>query len=241
MIYIFDVDGTLTPSRETIFPEFANWFSWWMLSEQSQGNKVMLVTGSDRTKTQEQLGEKILSRIDYCFNCMGNTVYKGQELVYDYKLEEPETLKEFLELCLGRSTYPSRYGNHIEHRGSMINFSVVGRNAVGQQRTHYYEWDKVNHERAAIADQICNLFGQQGLTATVGGETGIDISAVGRDKSQVMSYIDQPTVFFGDRIDPSGNDWSLAKALEADARFKHKIVPVQNWKQTWNVLKMPNN
>ena len=40
--FIFDVDGTLTPSRQAMDPEFKEWFIDFI-----KANKVWLVTGSD--------------------------------------------------------------------------------------------------------------------------------------------------------------------------------------------------
>ena len=46
MNYIFDIDGTLTPSRLKIDPEFEQFFLEWM-----KDKKVYFVTGSDKDKT----------------------------------------------------------------------------------------------------------------------------------------------------------------------------------------------
>ena len=54
--YIFDVDGTLTPSRQTINDDFAVFFSDFCAERD-----CYLVTGSDREKTIEQVGEEIYS------------------------------------------------------------------------------------------------------------------------------------------------------------------------------------
>ena len=55
--YLFDVDGTLTPSRGVIEPNFAKWF----LNFCKRKN-VILVTGSDRPKTLISFGENIKYR-----------------------------------------------------------------------------------------------------------------------------------------------------------------------------------
>jgi len=44
--FLFDVDGTLTPSRKKINSQFAIWFLYF-----AQNNPVSLVTGSDNPKT----------------------------------------------------------------------------------------------------------------------------------------------------------------------------------------------
>ena len=57
--FIFDVDGTLTPSRKKINPQFALWFLYF-----SQNNTVSLVTGSDNPKTLEQIGPEICMSVN---------------------------------------------------------------------------------------------------------------------------------------------------------------------------------
>ena len=53
--FIFDVDGTLTPSREEIDGDFAVFFGNFCAE-----NDVYLVTGSDKEKTIEQVNFGIL-------------------------------------------------------------------------------------------------------------------------------------------------------------------------------------
>ena len=68
--YIFDVDGTLTPSRCKIDSEFCIWFSTF-----TENNDVYLVTGSDREKTIEQVGELVYDRAKRVYQCGGNDVW----------------------------------------------------------------------------------------------------------------------------------------------------------------------
>ena len=51
MKFIFDVDGTLTPSRRQIEPDFLQFFLDFV-----DNHEVYLVTGSNREKTIEQIG-----------------------------------------------------------------------------------------------------------------------------------------------------------------------------------------
>ena len=48
MIYIFDVDGTLTQSRNVIDPKFKTFFQAFI-----KKNRVWLISGSDKDKTIE--------------------------------------------------------------------------------------------------------------------------------------------------------------------------------------------
>ena len=56
MNYVFDVDGTLSESRQTIQLDFRLWFLKWM-----KDKNVFIVTGSDRAKTLEQIGHEIVA------------------------------------------------------------------------------------------------------------------------------------------------------------------------------------
>ena len=70
--YIFDVDGTLTPSRGRMDKEFSLWFGKFCIE-----NDVYLVTGSDRPKTIEQIGEYLYSKCKRVYQCSGNDVWEG--------------------------------------------------------------------------------------------------------------------------------------------------------------------
>ena len=62
--FIFDVDGTLTPSRGLIDLEFKAFFNTFCLT-----NDVYLVTGSDLAKTVEQLSEPTYNLAKRVYNC----------------------------------------------------------------------------------------------------------------------------------------------------------------------------
>jgi len=225
MILLFDVDGTLTPSRGTMDTEFKRFFM--------QLPNFSLVTGSDVDKTIEQVGQDVFEKADYCFNCSGNDVYQKGKQIYTSDWEPSAELIQFLKQCLESSPYTQRYGNHIEIRTGMVNFSIVGRNAVGDQRTQYHEWDNMAKERKDISRSLKFKFPK--LTAEVGGETGIDIYPLGNDKSQAIKYFpDAPIHFFGDRCEPGGNDHSIATKLD-------NVSHVRGWQDTWKILKYPTD
>lgn len=226
--FIFDVDGTLTPSRGIIQQEFHDYF----LKFCSDFN-VYLVTGSDYPKTREQLGDKILDKVALSFNCAGNSNWtKGKE-VYRNDFVYEESLIDFLNEQLKDSKFMNKTGNHIENRPGMINFSVVGRNCTLEQRYLYRQWDDHKQERKMISERIMKKF--PGIVAQVAGETGIDIYEEGRDKSQVLKWIATPIIFYGDKMQYGGNDYPLAKRLEAVPNCKS--VSVRNWTETYRCLR----
>lgn len=225
--YVFDVDGTLTPSRQMMNQKFENWFEQFATC-----NAVYLVTGSDREKTLEQIGNTIYNLAVRVYNCSGNDVYEQDRCIRTNKWTLPDLARTFLISCEYESDFSIRTGNHIEERPGTVNFSVVGRNATPEQRAAYVDFEAQNGERRKIADAFNTMFPD--LEAKVGGETGIDIYRKGADKSQILVDFDPPNdtiYFFGDRMEPSGNDYPLAKALD----FKNCFQP-SNWQETWKLL-----
>lgn len=229
-IFIFDVDGTLTPSRKMIDLKFKKFFN-----EFCKNNTVWLVTGSDKKKTVEQIGEDTYNLAHTVYNCNGNDVWQGKKHVRTNEWKLVGKPHEWLSEQLTHSDFLVRTGNHFEHRPGMVNFSVVGRNANHEQRQHYVKWDKERDERKNIASMFNSIFPD--LEAKVGGETGIDISPKGSDKSQILidTTVKDRVYFFGDAMQPGGNDEPLAQLiLDEDCGQCYNI---QNWQNTWTILK----
>jgi phosphomannomutase len=229
--FIFDVDGTLTPSRQKINADFQRWFL-----EFTYSNYVYLVTGSDYEKTVEQLGNTICENVERVYNCSGSDVYEGGNSVRTSEWEVPPALQDLMFGWLQGSRFPIRTGNHMEERPGMVNFSIVGRNCTAVQRKEYVEYDKANRERETIAGIINSVFDD--ITATVGGETGIDIHPTGADKSQILKDFDPENdilQFFGDAMFKGGNDYPLKKQIiDNDLGFCYNI---KDYKETWKILK----
>lgn len=230
--FIFDVDGTLTPSRGVIDPQFKEFFL-----EFIEKQAVWLVTGSDYPKTLEQLGRDICENVVTVYNCSGNdTFFKGKR-VNTKPFNPPQELYDLMHGWLQTSSFPLRMGNHIEERAGTINFSIIGRPyepplTLGERKL-YIKHDLENRERESIAYQINYEFPD--VTATVGGETGVDIYRKGGDKSQILDDFDAPyndIYFFGDKMEVGGNDYPLGKNLKPE-----NVFPVKDWRDTWYKLR----
>ena len=227
--YIFDVDGTLTPSRQKIQSDFLRFLFGFTFD-----NEVYLVTGSDRAKTLEQVTPELYDNCERVYNCSGSDVYEGDTNVYRSEWELPWDVERFLNDELDYSSFPLRNGNHIERRPGGINFSILGRDKdpfLG--RAEYMRWDKDNDERAVIADRLRNSF--PGLSVALGGQTGIDIGPYGSDKSQILRDFseDDELYFFGDRCEEGGNDHTLAKEVEKRGGFSYNV---RDYNETWKLL-----
>lgn len=228
-VYIFDVDGTLTPPRQKINKQFASFFV--SFCEQKP---VFLATGSDYKKVKEQITKDIISKVDGIFTCMGNELWVNDEKVYFKELKIPAEVQLWLTGQLYESKYPKeKCGNiHFEHRTGMLNFSVVGRDISKDIRSEYSNWDKISKEREKIVKNFNKLFKHYNLEACIGGEISIDIQKTGSDKGQIFDYLSfyKTKVFFGDKCKPSGNDYSLYQKCE----FKFSV---DSWLHTSSILK----
>ena len=238
-IYIFDVDGTLTPSRRPMTEDFAKFFDKW-----SSKNKFYLVSGSDLDKIKEQIPIAYLDRAEGVFTCGGNKFYIGNKLEYEKTFKPPETLLTYLGELIRFSETPVQSTNHREDRGAMLNFSVVGRDCTLEERQKYFEWDNEVGERREIAEYITRTWPK--LDAVIGGQISIDIVPKGKDKSQVLDVIKQERlvqpdkyIFLGDRIEEGGNDYPLAKLMGKTEGCRY--YKVEDYKETKQILESLND
>ena len=207
--YIFDVDGTLTPSRSQIDKSFQAFFIKFCCTY-----PVYLVTGSDRQKTVDQLGLDICYRARRVYNCSGSDAYERDVNVYRDDWELPKQVEKFLEDELAYSCFPIRNGSHIERRPGGVNFSILGRGKdTFNGREEYVKWDKERLERVDIAERLKTQFPD--LEVQVGGQTGLDLAPKGSNKSQILRDFDKTDDlhFFGDMMEEGQNDYPLAMAI----------------------------
>ena len=222
--FIFDVDGTLTPSRQQMDFEFMCFMIKFCCTYD-----VYLVTGSDRAKTVEQVGLDVYNRSIRVYNCSGADVYEKDINVYKSDWKMPEEVEKFLQDELDYSQFPIRCGNHIEKRPGGINFSILGRGEGVNlpDREEYVKWDRNTGERISIADRLKNQFSD--LNVQIGGQTGLDISD--NDKSQILRDFnpEDEIHFYGDMMEEGQNDYPLAKAVKEWGGYPHHV---KNWEDT---------
>ena len=231
--YIFDVDGTLTPSRQQIDSDFEKY-----MLDFSDKEEVYLVTGSNREKTIEQIGNDLFQKAKRVYNCSGSDVYEGDINVYRDEWEIPSDVEEFLLDELHHSKFPVRTGTHIERRPGGINFSILGRGqgVVLEERDEYVKWDRKYDERKNIARKIKERFPD--LEVQVGGQTGLDISPLGRNKGQILRDFgkDDFIYFYGDMMAEGQNDFPLANIIRTkEIGFTYHV---HSYEHTWDILNL---
>lgn len=225
--YLFDVDGTLTNPREPANPEFCRHFAEWVLSVQSGGSEVFLVTGSDKPKTLEQIGSPLYRLMNGVYQNCGNQFFIRNSLVYESRWAISAHLRLDLLILAERSVWFGKATHNIEERVGMANFSTIGRTATPQQRAAYAMWDEATGERQRNAEWLSMRYPR--LQFDIGGEISTDIYPKGKDKSQVLEHMDQYTVFFGDKCDEGGNDYKISRGAD-------KFHQVNGWKETLSII-----
>jgi len=214
-MYLFDVDGTLTPPRNPMVKKFRDKFIKWC-----KGKTVYLVSGSDFVKIKEQVGD-IVNLVDGVYADSGNSLWVKSKLIKYNRWDKAYEVIIYCRKLLKKSKYPIKTGVHYELRNGMVNFSVVGRNCNQQQRKDYYNWDSISKERKKICKKIRREFPE--VDVVIGGQISVDIYPKGWDKSQVLKDLQSITLFFGDKTYRGGNDYCIAK------RLKKRAIQVEGW------------
>ncbi|CAB3409652.1 unnamed protein product [Caenorhabditis bovis] len=215
-ILVFDVDGTLTASRQKITHRMLEF-----MTEARKKLPLAIVGGSDFHKITEQLAdssEDLLSRYDYVFSENGLFGYKGTEqlpkqsivqTVGDAKLQE---LINFALRYMSDIVLPVKRGNFVEFRNGMINLSPIGRSCSLEERLQFVEVDKAQGIRSKFVKALEEKFGKDGLQFAIGGQISVDVFPKGWDKTFCLRYLenDYDTIhFFGDKTAPGGNDHEI--------------------------------
>lgn len=211
-LYVFDMDGTLTPPRLAMTTEFAEPFLKWQ-----QKHQCFIATGSDYHKVTEQLPQNVIEAFSGIYSSMGNVLTCKKNITYQKEFEADPKLFEMLEDYRKKTFYPNRlFPNYIEKRIGMINFSVLGRNCPYEERLKYAAWDKENKEREKIKSELHQQFPEYDIA--IGGAISMDITPKGCGKGQIAHHLrenfpDEKIIFFGDKTFVGGNDYELAHAL----------------------------
>jgi len=226
-LLLFDIDGTLTEPMKTISMDM---ICALQLIKDTQRYDLGVVGGSDRKKAEYQLGSVVLDELmDITFHENGTVVYQKGKHVSSTSLEDifsREQINHLLTYLLGllfqADNIPKRTGTFIERRSCVLNVSPVGRNATKEERLEFYLWDQQSKCRETMKKQILTDWNEKGVDAVIGGEISIDVFPKGMDKRSCLRHIDpdqyQNIYFFGDRMEPGGNDHALATHEAVQAR-----------------------
>ena len=211
ILFLFDIDGTLCDIRCKAPKKIID-----MLLQLKTKVNIGFVGGSDLQKQKEQIGENILDIFHYGFPENGLQYFK------DGILQNSKSIIEFLGednfkklinnilLILSNVDCPKKRGLFIETRNSMVNISPIGRSCNYHERLEFFEFDKKHNIRKEIILNLKNITDELNLVCSIGGQISIDIFPKGWDKTYCLNYVEEQIIyFFGDRIQPGGNDYEI--------------------------------
>lgn len=238
IVFLSDMDGTLTPARMPMAFDFELFFLDFV-----KKHTFFVVSGSDFQKVNEQMSGAIIDNLAGLFCSMGNELYINSKLIYSNEFNPVPDLLERLEAYRKNTTYPGPlFDNYIERRPGMLNFSVLGRNCPTPQRNKYQKWDDIHKERFRIAEELSEAYPNYEIS--VGGNISIDIVPHGFGKEQVISQIRKKhskskIIFLGDRTEKGGNDYLLTQALSSIENTE--VISVTGPEQTLEFLERYRN
>nr|QSE03621.1 phosphomannomutase [Metchnikovella dogieli] len=219
-IVLFDVDGTLTPSRLLIKQEMVD-----LLTRLKEKVMIGFVGGSNIEKQKEQVGDMTCGFFDFSFPENGLTAYKGTSLISETSFlqnigeEKYKHLVNFTLRYIADLDIPIKRGTFVELRKGMINVSPIGRNCTYEERLEFSRLDDEMGIRNRMVEEYKKVFEGYGLSFSIGGQISIDIFPIGWDKTFCLRHLHQYNFeeihFFGDKTNEGGNDFEI---------FNHKEV-----------------
>ena len=228
-LFLFDMDGTLTPARKKM--------GFKVLSAleklQRAGWEIGIISGSDYEYIEQQCDLLFdLSPIDvrkiHFLPCNGTKYYKDFKKVWEYdmrsKLGSDLMKSVYRTLLRYQGNIVSVYrdtpltGNFFQMRGSVLNWCPIGRNAMEADRKKWLEIDEKWMIRAMYIDRFNSEFNSEEITIKLGGETSFDIYPKGWNKTFPLDkepFSEYKKIYFaGDRCLKSGNDEELYNHLK---------------------------
>ncbi|KAI9229052.1 MAG: phosphomannomutase [Piptocephalis tieghemiana] len=213
-LVLFDVDGTLSPSRRTATKEMLE-----LLQTLRKRVVIGYVGGSDFSKQVEQLGPNLLKDFDFCFSENGLTAYRlGKELASQSFIshlgeKKYQELVNFSLRYIADLDIPVKRGTFIEFRNGMVNISPIGRNCSQEERNEFDRYDAIHQVRKTFVEKLKEAFPDIGLTFSIGGQISFDVFPTGWDKTYCLRHVKDEgfkTIhFFGDKTMVGGNDYEI--------------------------------
>lgn len=213
-LIVFDLDGTLATSKQSIDTEMAQLFG--NLLELSA---VAVISGGDWPQFERQLLDQLPSHGEYTklflLPTSGTKFYSfdgvwSQNYADSFSIEERDRVMDALTSAVAEAGFADEtiWGEQTEDRGSQITFSGLGQEAKPEIKA---SWDpdirKRNRLKALLDVRLPDF------AIRIGGSTSVDITKPGIDKAYgigklatISGFGLSDMLFIGDALYPGGND-----------------------------------
>ena len=221
-IIAFDLDGTLTESKQNIDRETAL-----LINALSSKYKVIIITGGNWKQIKNQLLKHIKfyhPENIFLMPTSGAALYEWNGMWWSKRWEEKLSWKERNKIKKQfkyaidyfRNTNFIKIGKLIEDRGCQITYSSIGQQAPYHTKKIWAEKKSNIKQKKDIALFMSIMLPE--FSITLGGTTSIDITKKGIDKgygiSKIRRYLKASLddfLFIGDRLEEGGNDNPIKK------------------------------
>ena len=219
-LIVFDLDGTLAPSKSSLAPETAG-----LLRDLLAIIKVAVISGGAWEQFEKQLLADLpdnadlanLSLLPTCGTKYFQYDRKWTELYSeDLSAEQRKKIIDSLNKAAGESGFHAKkvWGEVIEDRGSQVTFSALGQQAPLEEKV---KWDPDFAKRKKITAILEKLIPE--FSIRMGGATSIDVTKPGIDKAYGIGKLKDTLhislnemVYIGDALFPGGNDYPAEQA-----------------------------
>jgi hypothetical protein len=219
-LIVFDLDGTLAPSKSSLAPETAA-----LLRDLLGIIKVAVISGGAWAQFEKQLltdlpRDSCLAKLSLLPTCGTKFFQYDQQWkqLYSEDLTSVQKKKiiDSLDKAAGEAGYRANkvWGKVIEDRGSQVTFSALGQQAPLAEKV---KWDADFAKRKKITAILATLIPE--FSVRMGGATSIDVTRPGIDKAYGIGKLRdtlhlslQEMVYIGDALFPGGNDYPAEQA-----------------------------
>ncbi len=242
---IFDLDGTLTDSKQPLTSKMAH-----LLSELLDVTRVGVISGGAMPQFLHQVVVELPSDANfanlYLLPTSGAAMYEyqrgGWAQVYVERLTQDEM--HGIEAAINEAISETgvidlsvpAHGERIELRGSQVTLSALGQDAPLAEKM---AWDPDRAKRVQLQSAIAKRL--PGFLVKIGGKTSIDVTKLGIDKaygvSKLCEHIHIPeneALYVGDELGPEGNDEAV---LRTGAETRSVKNPIETATFIENLLK----
>jgi HAD superfamily hydrolase (TIGR01484 family) len=214
-LIIFDLDGTLAPSKSSLDTEMSS-----LLHDLLEVVKVAIISGGAWLQFERQVLSNLpqderLAKLSILPTCGTQFFqYSGRWMrlyAEDFTAEERETIINSLNQAVATAGFPvaRTWGETIEDRGSQLTYSALGQQAPLEAKE---KWDSDFTKRMSIKAILDTLIPE--FSVRLGGATSIDVTKPGIDKAygirklrDILHISIREMIYVGDALFPGGNDY----------------------------------
>jgi phosphomannomutase len=219
-LVVFDLDGTLAPSKSPIDAEMGT-----LLQRLLAIVRVAIISGGDFAQFQTQVLDRIPAGSAFGNLALLPTTgtkfytYNGAwQKIYSDDLTDAEKsdVEQSIDKAVDESGFQPKesWGPRIEDRGTQITYSALGQQAPLDAKE---QWDPDFRKRQKIKALLDPML--PNFSVRLGGTTSIDVTRAGVDKGygirklrDVLGIPIERMLFVGDAIFPGGNDYAAMQA-----------------------------